>query len=169
MSKNIVYITTSLDGFISRKNGDIDWLVEDKSYDYYPKFIEKIDIIIMGESSYEKVLSFGIDWPYPNQTSYVFTNKDYEDKDNIKFVKGDISSFIEKINSKKDIWIMGGANIIMQFFEKNIIDEIILSFQPIILGDGIPLFSTQTEKKLKLLEVTSYDKGSVQMHYKIIQ
>jgi dihydrofolate reductase len=66
-SRKIVYIATSLDGFIARKNGDIDWLEEDPSYDYYPEFIKNVEVILMGAATYEKVMSFGLDWPYPEK------------------------------------------------------------------------------------------------------
>jgi dihydrofolate reductase len=94
-SRKIVYIATSLDGFIARKNGDIDWLEEDQSYDYYPEFIRNVEVILMGAGIYGKVMSFGIDWPYQKQMSYVFTHKKiHSEEKNIQFTDEDITSFI---------------------------------------------------------------------------
>lgn len=170
-SRKIVYIATSLDGFIARKNGDIDWLEEDPSYDYYPEFIRNVEVILMGAGTYEKVMSFGIDWPYPKQRSYVFTHKKAHTKEkNIEFTDEDISSFINRIQAeiKGDIWIMGGSNLINQFLKKGLVDEIIVGILPIILGEGIPLFIGQDDIKLELTKVSSYEKGMVQIHYNVI-
>lgn len=170
-SKRIVYIATSLDGFISRKNGDIDWLVEDPSYDYYPEFIKNVGVILMGAATYEKVMSFGIDWPYQKQMSYVFTHKKvHAEEKNIQFTDEDISSFMNKIQNETtgDIWIMGGSNLINQFLKKGLVDEIIVGILPIVLGGGIPLFTEQDDIKLELTKVSSYEKGMVQIHYNVI-
>lgn len=170
--KTIIYVATSLDGFIAKKDGDIKWLVEDPSYTYYSKFIKKVGVILMGKNSYEKVLSFGIDWPYPDAISYVFTHdKTCEDTDIIKFTDEDIVSFMKNLKLDKDkyVWLMGGADLFAQFMEHNLVDELIIGMQPILLGDGIPLFSKGTEKKLELKKIDSYDKGSIQVHYKILK
>jgi dihydrofolate reductase len=170
MSRRMVYIASSLDGFIARKNGDIDWLEEDPSYDYYQEFIKNVGVILMGASTYEKVLSFGIGWPYPEQMSYVFTHKKYHtDERNIRFVNQDVSTFMKELQAvtMDDIWIMGGSNLIDQFLKKRLVDEIIIGIQPIILGEGIPLFTVQNEIKLELTKATSYAKGTVQVHYNI--
>lgn len=169
MSRKIVYIATSLDGFIARKNGNIDWLEEDPSYDYYTEFIKDVEVIVMGAATYKKVLSFGIDWPYSGQISYVFTHKkDYADEENIRFTDEDVTSFMEKLRNETrgNIWIMGGSNLINQFLRKGLVDEIIIGIQPVILGEGIPLFTQQDEVKLELIKVSSYEKGMVQVHYK---
>ncbi|MDP2217745.1 MAG: dihydrofolate reductase family protein [Methanolobus sp.] len=171
MSRKIVYIATSLDSFIARKNGDIDWLEEDPSYDYYNEFIKNVEVILMGATTYEKVMSFGIDWPYPEQTSYVFTHKkDHADERNIKFTDEDIISLVEKLQTETtgDIWIMGGSDLINQFLRKGLVDEIVIGIQPIILGEGIPLFTQPDEIRLELTKVSSYDKGMIQVHYNVI-
>lgn len=171
MNRKIVYLATSMDGFIARKNGDIDWLEEDPSYDYYKEFIKNVGAILMGAATYEKVLSFGISWPYPEQMSYVFTHKKYhKDQNNIKFVNQDVSSFMKELQAitTDDVWIMGGSNLINQFLKKRLVDEIIVGIQPVILGEGIPLFTVQDEIKLELTRVTSYERGTVQVHYNII-
>ncbi|WP_370574055.1 dihydrofolate reductase family protein [Methanomethylovorans sp.] len=169
--RKIVYITTSLDGFIARKNGDIDWLEEDPSYDYYPEFIRNVEVILMGAATYEKVMSFGIDWPYQKQMSYVFTHKKvHSEEKNIEFTDEEIDSFMNRIQNETtgDIWIMGGSNLINQFLKKGLVDEIIVGIQPIALGSGISLFTEQDDIKLELTKVSSYEKGMVQIHYNVI-
>ena len=171
-SRKIVYIATSLDGFIARKNGDIDWLEEDPSYDYYLEFIKNIEVILMGAATYEKVMSFGIDWPYPEKRSYVFTHKKiHSEEKNIEFTDEDMSSFMNWIQAetKGNIWIMGGSNLINQFLKKGLVDEIIVGILPIVLGGGIPLFTEQDDIKLELTKVSSYEKGMVQIHYNVIR
>lgn len=125
----------------------------------------------MGAATYEKVLSFGIDWPCPEQISYVFTHKkDYAGEGNIRFTDESITSFMEKLRNEAggNIWIMGGSKLINQFLTKGLVDEIIIGILPMILGEGIPLFTQQDEVKLELIKVSSYEKGMVQVHYNTV-
>ena len=174
MSKIILYIASSLDGFIAGRNGDISWLdayqVEGEDYGY-SEFLKAIDIIVMGSKTYEQVLNFG-SWPYEGVKTYVMTKRQLEpvDKAKVKFYSGDLNSFVPGIKreSHKNIWLVGGASLSQSFLKHNSIDEMILSIIPVILGDGISLFRrTQEEFRLELLRSGSYDNGIVQLHYKL--
>jgi dihydrofolate reductase len=172
MSKIILYIASSLDGFIARRNGDITWLdefnVEGEDYGY-SEFLNGVDIIVMGSKTYEQLLSF-CKWPYEGFKTYVLTkrNLDCVEGSEVKFYSGDLDSFVHKVKheSRKDIWLVGGAMVAQTFLRQRYIDEIILSIIPIILGDGISLFSSaDVEIKLDLLRSQSYNSGVVQLHY----
>ena len=174
-SKIILYIASSLDGFIAGRNGDISWLddyqVESEDYGY-SEFLKTIDIIVMGSKTYEQVLKFD-SWPYESVKTYVMTKRQLEpvDKAKVKFYSGyDLDSFVPGIKreSQKNIWLVGGASLAQSFLKHSFIDEMILSIIPVILGDGISLFGrTQEEFRLELLKSGSYNNGVVQLHYKL--
>lgn len=170
--KIILYIATSLDGFIARKNGSVDWLspYEKSGEDYgYKEFYDKVGTLIMGNTTYQQTISFG-NFPYNEKECFVFsktTNKCQNG--DISFVNGDVKKFIEELKPKddKNIWLVGGASTIDKFLKHDLIDEYIISIIPLLLGEGIHLFKEKNvEKSLKLLNTKSYDSGLIQIHYK---
>ncbi len=167
MKKIIVYIASSLDGYIARENGDIDWLPENTASGY-DEFYKTIDTVVMGKNTYKQVLTFG-EYPYKDKSSYVFTRNNDQTKDeNTEFVS-DVDKFVKKniSNSEKNIWLVGGAEIISSFLNRGFVDEIILSIIPVVLGKGISLFKNiQNEVKLELIKTTDYDK-LVELHYRV--
>jgi len=173
MPKNIsLYIATSLDGFIARKDGSVDWLspYEKGQEDYgYNEFYKKIGIVIMGNATYKQVLTFG-DFPYRGKDCFVFTrNKDKRKDENVTFVSRSAQDFIRQLNLRdnKNIWLVGGASIVDEFLKSDLIEEFIITIIPILLGDGISLFKGRSnEKKLKLIDEKTFDSGLVQLHYK---
>ena len=178
MRKLILYIASSLDGFIARKNGKIDWLpgsnvedseeVGDTSEEHgYEELMKRIDIILMGRKTYEQVLTFG-DWPYSGIKSYVCTSKKMEDK-NIEYCS-DAVSLVKDLKSKdgKDIWLVGGGGLNGSLLNADLIDEIILTVIPVVIGDGIRLFgNVEKDVKLKLIESKNFKSGMVQLKYQV--
>lgn len=161
MRKVILYISTSIDGFIADKVGSVDWINgqdENDESDYgYNNFIKNIDTVILGHNTYRQIVEelSPKDWIYKELNSYVFTKKNLSDKENIKFINEDIISFIKKLKKQegKDIWICGGANIVNQLVKENIIDEYHITIIPIIVGNGIRLFiENDINIKLRLKE-----------------
>jgi len=145
---NKVFIAKSLDGYIARKNGEIDWLdlipnPEKKSLGYL-EFINDIDAIIMGRGSFEIVLSFEEAWPY-TQPLYVLstTLKEIPEplKNKVELIYGSIPEVLEQLHNKghKNLYIDGGKTI-HSFLKEDLIDELIITTIPILLGGGIPLF-----------------------------
>ena len=171
--KVILYIAMSIDGYIARKNGDIDWLEGDGSdptSDFgYNEFYENIDTVIIGKTTYNQVINeLSVDvWPYEGKESFVFTSENIEDNKNVKFINEDICEFIKALKEKegKDIWIVGGAELISYLTKENLIDEYIISIMPTVIGEGISLFKEgTTELKLKLKDTKVYN-GVVMTHY----
>lgn len=146
--KNKVFIATSLDGYIADKDGGIDWLdtfPEINNIDSgYHAFIADIDAMLMGRATFEKVLSFNVPWPYEIPV-YVLSNSlkdippDYKDK--VVIVNGKLEDVLEQIhqNGHYKLYIDGGKTI-QSFLGENLIDEMIITVIPILLGSGIPLF-----------------------------
>jgi dihydrofolate reductase len=169
----ILYIAMSLDGFIARKNGSIDWLspYEKGQEDYgYLEFLKKIGTIIMGNTTYEQVLSSG-EFPYKDKDCFVFTrNRKKITDEHVTFVNKSAKDLIDQLNleDNENVWLVGGASIVDEFLKFDLIDEFIITVIPILLGEGIPLFKGKSnEKGLKLIDLKSFDPGLVQLHYKI--
>lgn len=157
----------SLDGYISRKNGSIDWLDkfnasgEDMGY---MEFVKSIDTVVMGNTTYQQILGFDCDYPYKNQKGYVFSSKRSGKDENVTFVSGDIKGFVDKLEG--NIWLVGGANLVDQFLKYNLIDEFILFTMPILLGSGIKLFDgTNKELSLIIKKTKAYKSGVIETHY----
>lgn len=167
MRKVILFIATSLDGFIAGKSGEVDWLFTDQDYGY-TEFLKTIGVVIMGRKTYDQVLTLG-EYPYKRLEGYVFSRSRAGAKDeNVTFVSGDIGSFVRSLKSKpvKDIWLVGGSEVIQTFLEQDLIDEFVISIHPIILGNGIPLFRTPfPARKLRLKDCKTYETGLVQASY----
>lgn len=173
MGKVILYIAASLDGYIARTDGSVDWLeaFEAAGEDYgYAELLERVGSVIMGGSTYRQVLGFGA-WPYGDFTTYVITRGKLSapPAENIHPAAGDAPQLVARIRaeSDEDIWLVGGAQINGLFRDAGLIDEIILSVMPVLLGEGIPLFprAAGPERSLRLLSAESYPSGVVQLRY----
>lgn len=170
MRKIILFIASSLDGYIAREDGSVDWLFTDADYGY-KKFYAAVDTVIMGRKTYEKSLEFE-KGPYKDKKCYVFTrNRKLKEIKNFEFVN-EVVRFSEKLLKLKgsDIWLVGGSNIISIFLNNDLLDEIIVYIHPIILGNGILLFKNiKQDVKLKFVNTKSYKSGLVQLHYKVLK
>jgi len=173
--KVVLYIAESLDGFIAKEDNDISWLsiVEKSNEDYgYNDFVNTIDTVIMGRKTYEKVLSFGIEFPHKYKKCYVLSRTLEGTNENVQFYDGNINGLIKilKSESGKSIFVDGGAEVIREFRNKNLIDEYIISIIPVLLGKGIRLFKdADMENKLKLIESKVFDSGLVQLRYEKLE
>lgn len=174
MTKTVLYIATSLDGFIARPDGNIDWLTSmpnPKNEDYgYAELLKSIGTTIMGRKTYQDIIGFGIDWPYIDMNSYVVTsNKDLQiQSPNTFLLTENLNDLIAetKDQSKKDIWLIGGGQLIKSFLDAGLIDKMIITVIPKIIGEGIPLFSeTSQESNWKPVEVKLFDTGVVALTY----
>ncbi|MCW3120038.1 MAG: hypothetical protein JWM28_4120 [Chitinophagaceae bacterium] len=144
--KTIVYIGTSLDGFIARQDGGIDWLVrlaDDEAMESYKEFIGRIDAIVTGRGTFEKVLTFP-SWPYEKKV-FVLSNsikqvpEILKEKVTILSMKpGELLSYLSG-EGFSCIYIDGGK-VIQDFLKEDLIDELIISKAPVLIGSGIPLF-----------------------------
>ena len=166
MKKIILYVATSVDGFIARKNGSVDWLTQynNSGEDFgYKEFLDSVETIILGNTTYREFKA-----PYENKKCYVFSRKNTGKENNITYVNTDVKEFTDGLSENENIWLVGGADIAKEFLKHNLIDEFIITIIPIVLGEGIPLFAKGVgEHKLKLLNTKSYDSGVVQLHYQL--
>ena len=171
---NKVFIATSLDGYIADKNGGIDWLHNIPNPDNldmgYNNFMKGIDAIVMGKNTFETVCGFDIDWPYAVPVFVISNNLQTipeKFKDKAELVKGDLNEIVQQIHAKghQNLYIDGGKTI-QSFLNKNLINEIIVTIIPVILGGGIPLFSNINNMiHFKCIHSVLFSNHIVQNHY----
>ena len=136
--KIILYIATSLDGFIARENGSVDWLEKynDVGYDFgFDEFNKRFEIVIVRNTTQKQYAN-----KYDGKTCYVFTKIPRDNDENLIYVSGDVLKVLEETNPKGNIWLVGGADLVNQFIKYDLIDEYIITIMPEELGSGIPLF-----------------------------
>lgn len=171
MRKVILYIAASLDGYIARPDGDTSWLHDDKytlkGEDFgYGAMLQSIDTTLMGHSTYKVILGFDTPFPYSDKTNYVFSRSDHPGNEHVTFVRQDPAGFVKELKRQvgRHIWLIGGGQINTALLNAGLIDEIILTYVPVILGSGIPLFAEGAqERQLQVAERQCYENGFVQL------
>ena len=175
-----VYIAASVDGFIAKSDGDIEWLhrpeysgtsINGLTYD---EFISTVDVLIMGRNTFEKVKTFDV-WPYEGTLVTVLTNKKFEIppalKGKIRIEAGQPKKILSKLQKEgsRHFYIDGGITI-QRFLQEKLVNELTITRIPLILGNGIPLFNyLREEQPLKLIEVNKSENGFVQERYKVLE
>ena len=177
MRKIIVFIATSADGFIARKDGAVDWLDRPRTAGDYgmAKFFKSIDTILWGRKTYDLVLRFkkeGQATPDMGDIkNYAFSRKPPKRvAEGFEFVREPIKKFTKHLRTQKgrDIWMMGGGGIIASFLDAGEIDEFIIHVIPTFIGEGIPLIAHRHRTvPLKLLSVKKFSDGVVRLHYAV--
>ncbi len=170
MRKLILFSATSIDFYIARKDGSINWLFSDgNDYGYYA-FYKNIDSILVGHRTFKEALKLDKNFPDPDRTYFVFSKKkEHSEWKNVNFVRYDIPEFVEKMKNLpgKNIWLMGGAQINELLYNAGLIDEMILSIHPIILGEGIPLLGEHPhEESFEVMNVHHFESGLLQVTYR---
>jgi dihydrofolate reductase len=159
-----VFIATSLDGYIARRDGGIDWLdlVASPGEDYgFAAFYATVDTLVMGRGTYDTALGFPA-WPYAGKRVIVLTHRPGESKHGEEFFAGDVTDLA--VSGR--VYVDGG-NVIRQFLAANLIDDLTLSIIPILLGDGLRLFDAGIgEHRLVLEEHRAFPTGLVQLRYR---
>ena len=177
------FVANSLDNFIARPDGSVEWLFNDGTDYGMKEFFASIDTMLMGRKTYEFTLSHG---PRPKRADkktkrkrapesgmrgYVFSRTlKPEDGGDAEIVSGDAGAFVRnlKADEGKDIWLMGGGILARSLFAENLVDEIHLNVHPVLLGRGIPLFpDIGTQIDLELHECKSHQNGCVQLTYRV--
>lgn len=168
MRRIILYIATSIDGYIATPDGGVEWLNEipnptNEDHDY-KELLASIDTVLMGGKTYHEIIGFGIPWPYKDKTSYVVSRRDSNvtPNENVHFITEDVIARISELKSEigKDIWLVGGGELTAMLLNANLIEEMQICTVPIILGNGIPLFPGKTkESQWKLANSKVFSTG----------
>ena len=170
----IVHIGTSADGFIARPDGDLDWLTSRPApAGFYgmTAFMRSIDTKVLGRKTYEASLRLGAKFESKSRT-FVFSRhaRPADAPPGVEFVNGAIRAFVSRLREHpgKNIWLMGGGDLIASFLDEQAIDEFVLSVVPVFIGDGIPLIARRHRHvPLTLHAVERFDDGVVQLHYRV--
>ena len=173
--KVIVHIATSADGYIARPDGDLEWLTSrpaPKGFYGLNAFVRSIDTKLLGRKTYEESLRLGA--KFDSTTRYVVFSRHAPPADapsGVEFVSGAIGPFISRLREQpgKDIWLMGGGELIAFFLDEQAIDEFVISVVPVFIGDGIPLIARRHRHvPLELRSVDRFEDGLVQVHYRVL-
>ena len=172
--KIVVNLATSADGYVARPDGDLDWLTErpaPKGFYGLPEFERSTDAKILGRKTFDRSLELGARFG-AGAAHYVFSRQPPPSSvpAGVHFVSGSIAAFTERLRTQpgKNVWMMGGGDIIASFLDEGAIDEFILTVIPTFIGEGIPLLSPRHRQvPLRLLGVQQFPDGVVQLHYEV--
>jgi dihydrofolate reductase len=177
-----IHMAASLDGFIARKDGRVDWL---ETADEFPggdtldpafveAFLETIDCYVMGSRTYETARRFeaqGLGWAYGDKPTFVLTSRELpRTRQSVEFYAGDLASFVnDRLRPRfRSIWFVGGGVVCGECLRLGLADEIRYSILPVLIGDGISFFETlDREFALHLAEVKPYKNGIVELRYEV--
>ncbi len=170
--KVIVHIATSADGYIARCDGDLEWLTSrpaPKGFYGMNAFMRSVDTMVLGRKTYEVSLRMGAKLDSESR-SIVFSHHPppADAASGVEFVNDAIGPFVSRLREQpgKDIWLMGGGEIIASFLDAQAIDEFVISVAPVFIGEGIPLIARRHRHvPLELRSVERFEDGLVQLHY----
>jgi dihydrofolate reductase len=171
--KLILYIATSLDGYIAQPNDDLSFLsiVQQEGEDYgYADFIQSVDTVILGRKTYDWVMAQVPEFPHADKTSFVITRTARPDVGKTHFYTGNLQDLVLSLKTQegKNIFCDGGAEIVHELLQHGLIDEFILSVVPVLVGNGTKLFKNgRPEQRLTLISTQQFVTGLVQLHYRL--
>ena len=177
-----IHMVASLDGFIARKDGRVDWLETSDEFEggatldpeFVQEFLKTIDCYVMGSRTYETALDFeakGFGWSYGDKPTFVLTSRNLpRSKDTVEFYSGDLAQLVrERLKPAfRSIWFVGGGAVTGECLRLGLADEVRYSIMPIAIGEGIPFFGgLNTDVALHLLEVKAYKSGMVALRHAV--
>lgn len=170
--KLMLFIATSLDGYIATKGDTLEWLfkVEGEGDNGYSAFYNTVDTVLMGKRTYDWIKeNMSGDFPYLDKQSYVFSRSTQEENEEVTFVQGDIVKFTNELKKQdgKNIWLVGGGELLHSFLKENVVDELIITVAPTLIGTGIPLFKEhEFNLELHLKGIQQFNQF-VELHYEV--
>ena len=176
MARFQYFVAASLDGFIATSHDDLGWLLQFDGFegggDSYEAFMAGVGCIVMGGGTYAWLMAHEPDqWPYPGTPCYVFTRHEYTAPagTDITFVRGDVGEFADDLRrdaAGRNVWVVGGGNLAAQFAAAGLLDELILSIIPVILGSGKRLLPLEgPTPPLELTASRTTGRGVVELRY----
>ena len=181
-SRVTIHMAASVDGFIARRDGSVDWLEtadefaggESMDPAFVEAFLRTIDCYVMGSRTYETALRFesqGLGWAYGDKPTFVLTSRNLPRiRETVEFHSGDLAQFVNKsLRSRfRAIWFVGGGALSAECLRLGLADEIRYSIMPVLIGQGIPFFEKiDRDIALHLTEVKAYKSGMVELCYEV--
>jgi dihydrofolate reductase len=181
-SRVTIHMAASVDGFIARRDGRVDWLDTSDHFEggatmtaeFVTAFLQTIDCYVMGSRTYETALAFeakGLGWSYGDKPTYVLTRRTLpKTRDNVEFCEGDLTRLVnEQLRPLfRSIWFVGGGEVSAACLRLGLADEVRYSLLPVLIGDGISFFQgLDRDVALHLVESTAYKSGMVALRYEV--
>lgn len=181
-SKVTIHMVASLDGFIARRDGSVDWMETADEFQggdtmepgFVEEFLKTIDCYVMGSRTYETALGFeakGFGWAYGDKPTFVLTTRDLpRTRETVKFCSGDLTQLVDEQLRPTfgSIWFVGGGVLSGECLRLSLADEVRYSVLPILIGDGISFFEKlRRDVALHLAAVKAYKSGMVELRYEI--
>jgi dihydrofolate reductase len=184
MTKTQYYCAASLDGFIAESDDTLDWLMKyEGSFEgdaepikgAYDRYYEGVGALVMGSVTYEFVLELGRGWPYEGKPTWVLTTRDLPKPDgegvDVRFANAKVRDLHDELIAaagERDLWVVGGGNVASQFADEGLLDELLVTVVPVVLGEGKPLFDRRLPGgPMQLTGTTRFDSGMVELRYEI--
>lgn len=170
MRKLKLYITSSSDGFIAPPDGDLEWLIgyPVPSKENHKNFVDSVDTVIIGGRTYCNMRIMDILWPYGDKNVHVVTRNPMMEKEGVNFITENVFETVSGLKKEngKDIWLVGGAELTAMLLDGDLIDEMIITYIPETLEQGISLFANTPEKMgWELKEEIPYENNAVRKTY----
>jgi dihydrofolate reductase len=181
-SRVTIHMAASLDGFIARKDGSVDWLETSDEFpdgatmdpEFVEAFLKTIDCYVMGSRTYETALNFetkGLGWAYGDKPVFVLSSRELpRSRDTVEFNSGDLAQFVDKRLRPRfrAIWFVGGGSVCGECLRLGLADEVRYSILPILIGEGISFVEKLgRDVSLHLMQVKAYKTGMVALHYQV--
>jgi dihydrofolate reductase len=188
VSKSQYYVASSLDGYIAEADDTLEWLLKyEGSFEGegvepvaggYERYYEGVGALVMGSRTYEFILgelAEGGDWPYKGKAAWVLSSRDLpepegEDVD-VRITGANVSELYDEMIAaagERDLWVVGGGNVASQFADEGLLDEVLVTVVPVVLGDGRPLFDRRLPGgAMRLTGTRPFDNGMVELRYEI--
>jgi dihydrofolate reductase len=186
MASTQYYCAMSLDGFIAEADDTLEWLTGYEGRPYagagaepmegaYERYYDGVGALVMGSATYEFVLEHGGGWPYAGKPVWVLTSRELPvpegDGVDVRFASGEIAGLHDEMTAlagERDAWVVGGGNVASQFADAGLLDELLLTVVPVVLGAGKPLFDRRlTGGPLRLTGTRAFANGMVELRYAI--
>jgi dihydrofolate reductase len=162
-----LFIATSLDGFVARPDGKVDWLFQDANYGF-SAFYANVDLLLMGRKTFEAA-SAATPWPYPGKSAIVFSRSLKQSKvAEATVLASDPVAEIRRLRAThgKKMWLVGGPALVASLLAADVVDEMVLSVHPILIGQGVPLFGRGAiDRRWKLVGNRTFQSGLLQTTY----
>ena len=181
-SRVTIHMVASLDGFIARRDGSVDWLETPDTFEggatmtpeFVAEFLKTIDCYVMGSRTYETALQFeakGLGWSYGDKPTFVLTSRELpKTRKTVEFYSGDLTRLVEERLKPafRSIWFVGGGAVSGECLRLGLADEIRYSIMPVLIGDGISFFDgLGRDIALHLVEVKAYESGMVALRHEV--
>ena len=189
MSKTQYYCASSLDGYIAEADDTLEWLTGyEGSYEgegaepgpmdgggSYERFYEGVGALVMGSATYEFVLDHLTAWPYEGRPTWVLTSRDLPEPEaegaDVRIGPGSVPDLHQEMlaaSGERNLWVVGGGNVASQFADAGLLDELLLTVVPVVLGTGKPLFDRRPPGgPLQLTGTSVFETGMVELRYEI--